>query len=149
MRPRTKDASLSSAVVSWRIKLATVLALMVWLLPATSLGRVLTYCNMSGRLGETCCCHGDEHVKPSKVEKRPQMAKRPGCCEQRLIQGAQGVTAHQPEGQVPVMPGVLIAELSLSEIQAPAPQLSWVPRLARGPPPLGPPLYIRYCSLLN
>ncbi len=138
-------------VSALRVKLAVLLALAVFLLPATSLGRVLTFCKMSGRLGQTCCCHGADHqvrLRVPKLAAEPTQAKRPGCCEQRLTKSAQILTA-QTEVSAPVPSGVLIAELSVPEVCEREPVNVTVPRAARGPPPLGPPLYIRNCSLLN
>ncbi|MEZ4230532.1 MAG: hypothetical protein R3B89_15260 [Polyangiaceae bacterium] len=134
-----------------RVKLAALLALAALLLPATSLGRVLTLCKMSGRLGETCCCHGSGHreaLKVGKLDVQRAKAKRPGCCEQRLTRATQILTS-QPEVDVPVVQAVLIAELTLPELSEPHAGTVSLRPMARGPPPLGPPLYIRHCSLLN
>lgn len=133
-------------VPALRIKLAALLALVALLLPATSIGRVLTLCKMSGRMGATCCCHGTAHQHASK-KVQPAKAERPGCCEQRLTKTTQVLTA-QSELNLPTSHAVLVAELSLPEVSEPPTALSEVPRVARGPPPLGPPLYLKHCSFL-
>ncbi|MCA9644646.1 MAG: hypothetical protein H6718_27570 [Polyangiaceae bacterium] len=129
-----------------RVKLAALLALVALLLPATSVGRVLTLCKMSGRMGASCCCHGDAHQRAAK-KPQPAKAERPGCCEQRLTKTTQVLSA-QSEADLPPSQAVLVAELSLPEASEPRLEVEEVPRVARGPPPLGPPLYLKNCSFL-
>lgn len=132
---------------SLRSRLVVLLAVLAMVLPAGALARTRYFCSMMGRSVPSCCCAASHRTKsPSRgTELRAR-----DCCE-RITPGA-GHEAVQSgaEATPPVPPAALAATLpAFISAPPPASRSATAETRARGPPGLGPPLYIAHCSLLS
>jgi hypothetical protein len=122
------------------------------LLPAGTLGSVLYVCRMTGETGPSCCCMAKRSVakaKAVKLAKRSPSIRRSGCCDPKVTAAAERpASTIAPDFQVP--PPSLVGRLPVELSVAFAPHESLVmAERARGPPPLGDPLYLQNCALLS
>ena len=119
------------------------------LLPAGTLGSVLYVCRMTGETGPSCCCMAKRSVAKAKAAKRSPSIRRSGCCDAKVTAGAERpASTIAPDFQVP--PPSLVGRLPVELSVAFAPR-EWlvIAERARGPPPLGEPLYLENCALLS
>ena len=137
---------------SWmpRRLLSLVLGFLL-LLPAGTLGSVLYVCRMTGNEGPSCCCMAKRAAKAklAKQAKRPPTIRSKGCCDLKVTAGAERpASTIAPDLQIP--PAAVVARLPVELSVAIAPHESLViAERARGPPPLGAPLYLENCAFLS
>ena len=115
------------------------------LVPVTAFARVLSLCNMGGRTGKACSARkGDAKFAHSKTPA----IDRAACCKD-VTSHAEKASAVQAGAASDVPPAVLLELLpAIVRIEwALAESKSFAPR-ARGPPPLGPPIFLRHRSIL-
>jgi hypothetical protein len=128
-----------------RLRIVATLAVLAFLLPEVSFARVRYFCRMMDRVSASgCCCkHGDS----AGVERHAE-ARRPDCCA-RVAPPARGVAPSVPDTTIPVPAAALTATIA-EPIDVPprASTVAVTPKLARGPPPVGPPLFVAHCSFL-
>jgi hypothetical protein len=132
---------------AWRTRLLAVIAALTLLAPASALAKVVYLCKMSGSIGPRCCCaHADE--TPETPASGPAV-DRPSCCEAQ-VQSARDAVASAADQLPPVGPAVLVTTLTFEELaeRARASATLHAPQ-ARGPPAVGPPVYLENCSLLR
>ena len=132
-------------------RLVALLLALVLFAPASSFGRILSSCGMSGRVtAGACCCHRAK-AQAQRAEQaagtRPAAAvERPSCCKvddnrraglpASVVLADVTVLAASATELVPaVEPRSLLSE-----------QVSWRAHSIRGPPPLG--VFVTNCSLL-
>lgn len=132
---------------AWRARLLALAVAATLLVPASALAQVVYLCKMSGSVGPRCCCskaHADREAAPCEPA-----ADRPDCCEAR-VQAARDATLSNAERAPSVGPALLASTLTMAELTglAEAAELRARPR-ARGPPSVGPPVYIQNCTLLR
>ena len=115
------------------------------LVPVTAFARVLSLCNMGGRTGKACCC---QHSEPESAHCKTPAIDRAACCKD-VTSHAEKASAVQAGAASDVPPAVLLELLpAIVRIEwALAESKSFAPR-ARGPPPLGPPIFLRNCAIL-
>ena len=117
------------------------------LVPASALAQVVYLCKMSGSVGPRCCCSKPSEI-PDAAPCEPTV-DAPDCCEAQLRSAEDGV---RYGGQsVPIVgPAVLASTLSFAELAARGTgSEAWARPQARGPPSIGPPVYLENCSLLR
>lgn len=136
-----------------RHRLIAALTLALLLLSSTAFGRVATFCKMAGRTVGSCCCH---HTATAELPKRSvgkaasaPTARRAACCEQRTAKSSQVPASLGGEVTQGPPPAVVVTELAEVASTWSVQTQHVVPRVARGPPRHGPPLYIEHCALLN
>lgn len=115
------------------------------LVPVTAFARVLSICNMGGRTGKACCC---QHSQPESEQCKTPAIDRALCCTE-VTSHAEKASAVQAGPAADVPPAVLLGHLPMIvPIEwALAESKRFAPR-ARGPPPLGPPIFLRNCAIL-
>lgn len=128
-----------------RLRIIATLAVLAFLLPEVSFARARYFCRMMDRVSASgCCC---KHAASAAVEGQAE-ARRPDCCA-RVAPPSRGVAPSVPDTTIPV-PAAALAATIAEPIHVP-PRTSIVaatPKLARGPPPVGPPLFVVHCSFL-
>ena len=128
-----------------RLRIFATLAVLALLLPEASFARVRYFCRMMDRVSASgCCC---KHGGSVAVEGQPE-ARRPDCCA-RVTPPSRGVAPSVPDTTIPV-PAAALATTIAEPTHAPprTSTVAFTPKLARGPPPVGPPLFIAHCSYL-
>lgn len=126
--------------------LAAVTALAV-LLSSGPFARTQFFCTMMNRVVAKCCCAaGSESEADSDATLQ---IRSTDCCSK--VSAAKRVPALQAAGtEVTVAPAAIVATISDSVYELPrAAPVSTLPRQARAPPIVGPPLFIAHCSLLT
>jgi hypothetical protein len=130
-----------------RAQLIAVLTVLAVLLPGSAFARAQYFCRMMDRVVATCCCDADSGHRdgPScAVQVRPT-----DCCE-KITTGTRSATLKAISNELSI-PSAAIA----STVPAPvhlfprAVEGLILPRQARAPPGVGPPLFIVHCSLLT
>jgi len=132
-------------------RLTALLLALVLFAPASSFGKILSSCGMSGRVtAGACCCHRAK----AQAQRAEQAAgtlpaaqvESPGCCKVDDNRRA-AVPASLVLADATVLAAPAVAFLPafgprglLSE------QVSWLAHSIRGPPPLG--VFVTNCSLL-
>jgi hypothetical protein len=132
---------------AWRARLVALITAATLLMPASALAQVIYLCTMSGAIGTKCCCSAAKE-EPEAAPTGPQF-ERPDCCEAQA-QAERDAIAAAADKLPSVGPAVLTATLSVTELLDLG-RLSTVSGAAqaRGPPALGPPIYLENCSLLR
>lgn len=104
------------------------------------------FCRMMGRAVTECCC---AHEAPRAQATHAAEMSAADCCE-RLSQAAHnGVAVRHDAGvQTPYAPVMLPLTWFEYPVRA-VPLVSSRPALARAPPGLGPPLFIKHCAILS
>lgn len=127
-------------------RLLSLILCALLLVPGAALARAASYCKMSGRVGRGCCC---KHVEPdAKQAPRGPEVSRPPCCEKLAVPDEGKATDIAPDFTVSA--AALVALLPVPWHFGSAPRsLTHIPAQARGPPPLGPPIYLANCVLLS
>ena len=132
-------------------RLLSLILSLALLLPAGTLGSVLYVCRMTGNEGPSCCCTAKHAVAKAKAKqiKRTPTIRRASCCDAKVTAAAERPSSTiVPDFQVP--PPALVGRLPVELSVAFAPRESLViGERARGPPPLGDPLYLENCALLS
>jgi hypothetical protein len=97
-------------------------------------------CAMTGAVRPHCCCQSEaEHVAEPAIE-------RPDCCELRR---APSVVPDVRSNPSPAgAHAVVLTRFSIDEEHRVRGEAWWIPQAARGPPSIGPPIYLRDCSFL-
>jgi hypothetical protein len=130
-----------------RARLVALITAATLLVPASALAQVVYLCTMTGAIGPKCCCSSVSE-EPRAAPSRAQF-ERPDCCEAQAQASRDAIAAaadHMPS----VGPAVLVSTLALADLfdLERASSLSRAAQ-ARGPPALGPPIYLENCSLLR
>jgi hypothetical protein len=132
-------------------RLTALLLALVLLAPASSFGRILYSCGMTGRVtAGACCCHRAKaqarQAEQVAGQRRSAQVESPGCCKTddnrraavpgSLLVADARVLAAAAVALVPACePRALLSE-----------QVSWLAHSIRGPPSLG--VFFANCSLL-
>jgi hypothetical protein len=132
---------------SWRARLVVLVTAATLLMPASALAQVLYLCTMSGLIGPKCCCSAPQE-EPEAAPQGPRF-ERPDCCEAQAQASRDAIAAaadHMPS----VGPAMLVSTLTITDLidLERAASISGAAQ-ARGPPALGPPIYLENCSLLR
>lgn len=128
--------------------------------PSVVLARAAMICSMSGpRPVSACCCasahaRGAQQAKRSPAEalsetQRAQLEAAP-CCSFDVSDGSAAAPSKASNAPSELLGPALAGRLS----DEPLGPIPWVLPVAsgwsyRGPPPSGPPLFIKHCTLLN
>ena len=132
---------------AWPPRLFALAVAATLLMPASALAQVVYLCKMSGSIGPRCCCS-----KPSEIpEAAPcdPAVSAPDCCEAQLRTAEDGVL-HAGESAPTVGAAVLASTLRFAELtERASSSQAWARPQARGPPGIGPPVYLENCSLLR
>ncbi len=132
-------------------RLMALLLALVLLAPASSFGRILYSCGMSGRVSAGACCCQRAKAEAQRAEQvagqRPSaQAQRPDCCKVDDNRRA-AVSGSLVGSDATVLPASPVALLPAFEPRSLiSEQVSWLAHSIRGPPPLG--VYVTNCSLL-
>ena len=133
-------------------RLLGLLLVLVLFAPASSFGRVLYSCGMSGKLSTDGCCCQKAKLREARAEaaaglRRQAKAERPSCCTAEQQRGA-AVSASLVEAEAPISTA---SSATLLPIEPPvalvAAQQSFRARSIRGPP-LGERVFIDNCAFL-
>jgi hypothetical protein len=132
-------------------RLTALLLALVLLAPASSFGRILYSCGMTGRVTAGACCCQRAKAKAQQAEqaagqRRSAQVENAGCCKtddnrRAAVTGSllvvdAAVPSATAVALVPAFePGALMSE-----------QVSWLAHSIRGPPPLA--VFVSNCSLL-
>jgi hypothetical protein len=132
-------------------RLTALLLALALFAPASSFGRILYSCGMSGRVtAGACCCHRAkahaQHAELAAGQRPAPQAESPGCCKVDDNRRA-AVPASLVLADVTVLAASAVALLPAFEPRAvTSEQVSWLAHSIRGPPPLG--VFVTNCSLL-
>ena len=134
-----------------RLRVIALLVGLATVLPGTAFARVHYFCRMMDRVMDSPCCESERaaaRLRPDvRVELREE-ARPPDCCLR--VEASRAGVAPGPRYSLPVVPAAaLVATPGWSSFTLP-PAIAVSTRFeaARGPPPLGPPLFLAHCSLL-
>jgi hypothetical protein len=132
-------------------RLMALLLTLVLFAPASSFGRILYSCGMSGRVtAGACCCH--------RAKAQAQRAEQAAGAQSAARVESASCCKVDDNRRVAVPAALLLAEatvLAAGEVglepafeprALTSEQVSWCARSIRGPPPLG--VYVTNCSLL-
>jgi len=128
-----------------RLRIVALLAGLALLLPEASFARAHYFCRMMDRvMASACCCGTGDTVE---VQGQPEV-RRPDCCA-RVTPASRSVAPSTPDTTIPV-PAAALAAIIAEPLHDPPPAatVGVRPKLARGPPPVGPPLFIVHCAYL-
>lgn len=118
--------------------LAISIAFLV-LLPAAIFPPLAFVCRITGRVSMHCCCAS----RPETGQIRGSAARNASCCG--MVRRGHEATAPLPVA--PIAAASLVGRVAIEHRQVRA--VLHVRPIARSrAPPHGPPLYIRYCSIL-
>lgn len=128
-----------------RLRIIALLAGLALLLPEASFARVHYFCRMMDRVLESACCCGSSDS--ANIEGQAEL-RQPDCCA-RVTPPSRSAAPNAPDTTIPV-PGAALATLLEEPVRAtlPSSAVASSPKLARGPPPAGPPLFLAHCSFL-
>ncbi|HEX4341528.1 MAG TPA: hypothetical protein VH062_36715 [Polyangiaceae bacterium] len=126
--------------IAWMTAVAVLLSMSVT-------ARAPYFCHMMNRVVATCCCDaGEKHDDESACAVR---VRATDCCE-RLSTATRSPTLKASASDLSVPPATLaVAVLAPSYVFARPTVTAMLPERARGPPIIGPPLFIVNCSLLT
>src|SRR5262245_18036125 len=126
-----------------RLRIVAFFASLALLLPEAAFARVHYFCQMMDRVLESACCCGTSGS--THVEGQPEV-RQPDCCA-RVTQPSRSVAPNAPDTTIPV-PGAALAATLEEPLHAPLLNrtVASTPKLARGPPPVGPPRFLAHCS---
>ena len=129
----------------FRLQIIALLAVLAILMSGAAAAQTRYRCLMSGRIFEACCC-ADAGL-PSAAH-RPVEVRAQDCCERVISAARPGATATLDVEQV--LPAAFDAtvpfRMDLLPRPAREPLVIW---RDRAPPGVGPPLFIKHCSLLS
>lgn len=124
------------------VRAALVALLVLVLVPTTALARVVSICSMSGRAVATKCCCEPERDSPVNALERAD------CC--RTYANDAKAAASSVVAPVDVAPAAVLTRLPAIIFHGLTARAGVdLAARARGPPPLGPPIYLRVCRNLN
>ena len=127
------------------MRLMAIAVALGMLVPATAMARVLYECRMMGTIGTSCCCKSQQaadHDTSTSVE-------RADCCDATILSSDRHPASPSSSEIVDIPSAAVIASLPEHYTNGRAVGSSVCePNRARGPP-IGPPLYIQHCALLN
>jgi len=129
-----------------RARIFALFAAIALMLPSGAAARPHYFCKMVDVVMSHCCCPSarSEHGSQGEVE-----ARGPECCE-RMVMPARAGGSSTNDVAVDVPVAGLIAVLSPYDlVRQPASLLRLAEQQARGPPGVGPPLFIAHCALLT
>jgi hypothetical protein len=132
-----------------RARLPVLLAVLLVALPAGAAGRHQYFCEMMGRLLDTCCCAAAKASATSKPNAGPEFRAK-DCCE-RIESATRDAIPALRDGALRIESPV-VGTLAPIAFVVPAPsfELLSINRVrARAPPALGPPIFLKNCSLLT
>ncbi len=129
-----------------RFQMLALLAALALLLAGSALGSPHYLCHMTGRVTADCCCASTDAVDDAGCI--PKAA--PGdCCE--LLTPPTGAQANRDASPSDAIQPAALAAILPEPIYvfpgALAP--TFVAKRSRGPPLVGPPLFIAHCALLT
>jgi hypothetical protein len=133
---------------SLRVQLIAVLTAVAVLLPGGALGRTRFFCHMMNRVVATCCCDGDS--KEDGASSCEVRVRSTDCCE-RLSAAARTPTLKALGTENISVPAAAVTAAVLTPVYVFPRTIASVslPRQARAPPIVGPPLFLAKCSLLT
>ena len=132
-------------------RLTALLLALVLFAPASSFGRILSSCGMSGRVtAGACCCHRAkaqaQRAQQAAGTRPVAQVESPGCCKVDDNRRA-AVPASVVLVDVTVLAASAVALLPAFEPRAlRSEQVSWLAHSIRGPPPRS--VFVTNCSLL-
>jgi hypothetical protein len=128
-----------------RLRIVALLTSVALLLPESAFARVHYFCQMMDLVMESACCCGN--TDSDHVEGQAE-ARRPDCCA-RVTAPSRSVAPSAPDTTAPVPTATLLATIAEPvHVPLPVSTVGTAPKLARGPPPVGPLLFIVHCSYL-
>ena len=132
---------------SLRVQLIAVLTAFALLFPSSVFARTRFFCHMMNRVVATCCC--DAGSKENDASRCAPQVRSSDCCE-RLSAAARApaLQAHVTEISVPAAAMTVVVVAPLYVFRRATSSVS-LPRQARAPPLVGPPLFLAKCSLLT
>jgi hypothetical protein len=132
-----------------RTRIPVLLVALLVALPAGAAGRHQYFCRMMGRLMDACCCASAQADANAKPVLGPE-AKAKDCCERVERAGREGIPALR-DGALRIESPVVATLPALIAVEpAPVFSLRGINReRARAPPALGPPIFLKNCSLLT
>jgi hypothetical protein len=136
---------------SLRLRVVALLVSLATVLPSTAFARVHYFCRMMDRVMDSPCCESERaaaRLPPREDIVVHEEARAPDCCLR--VEASRTGVAPGPRYSLPVViSAALVATLSRSVFTLPpASTVDAHFEDARGPPPLGPPLFLAHCSLL-
>jgi hypothetical protein len=128
-----------------RLRIVALVTSVALLLPESAFARAHYFCVMMDRVIESACCCGNSDS--DHVEGRAEVS-RPDCCA-RVAPPSRSAAPSAPDTTIPVPAAALVATVA-EPVYTPPPvsTVGTTPKLARGPPPVGPPLFVVHCSFL-
>jgi hypothetical protein len=131
---------------SLRVQLIAVLTAFAVLFPG-AFARTHFFCHMMNRVVATCCCDTDS--KEDDDSSCVTQVRSTDCCE-RISAAARAPTVKALATEISVPPAAMTAAAVTSVYVFPRTIASVsLPRQARAPPIIGPPLFLAKCSLLT
>ena len=130
----------------FRARIFALCAAIALMLPAGATARPHYFCRMMERVRSSCCCAAErsEHEAERRAQVRGQ-----DCCERVIAPTRAGASAAS-DATIDVPVAAVVAMLSAYEwLQRPLSVARAAERQARGPPGVGPPLFIAHCALLT
>ena len=129
----------------FRLQIIALFAALSILLSGAAAAHVRYRCSMSGRLLDACCC---AKAGATPASNRPVEVRAPDCCERVVSAARGGATATlEIERSLPAAVAALVP-LRIDPLPRPSVETHIVWR-SRPPPAIGPPLFIKNCSLLS
>jgi len=132
-------------------RLTALLLALVLFAPASSFGRILYSCGMTGRVtAGACCCHRAKakarQLEQEVGQRRSTQVESPGCCKTDDNRRA-AVPGSLPLADATVRPTAAVALVPACEPRTlMSEQVSWLAHSIRGPPALG--AFVSNCSWL-
>jgi hypothetical protein len=144
-----RRVTLNWAHAAYAQALAALLVLLV-ALPLGAVHRVQYFCKMMGRVMDTCCCSKADAVQSvHRPAARPEI-KAADCCEKLESAARHGAPAVRDGALRVLSPGYATISASVAVVAQAQPSLLLAPSVhARAPPALGPPIFLKNCSLLT
>lgn len=126
-------------------RLLSLLVSLALLLPAGTLGSVLYVCRMTGDTGKSCCCA----KRAAEQANRQPSIQGAGCCDTKITAAAERPSC-PPAADFHVAPPAFVTRLPVElGLTVPLPDSPAMAERARGPPRIGPPVYLENCALLS
>jgi len=129
----------------FRLQLMALFAVLAILMSGAAAAQTRYRCLMSGRIFETCCC---AEAGRAPAAHRQVEARVPDCCEPVVSAAHAGATATLDVEQVFAAAFDATVPIRIDVLPRPAGERLVIWR-DRGPPGVGPPLFIKHCSLLS
>jgi hypothetical protein len=127
------------------LRFLAFLATLLIALPALASTRTHYFCRVMERVLPACCCAHESPTKPSEGSE----VRAADCCE-KISAAARTASATLSDPPKHVPPFALVATVpSFTVALAPTSVASTPVPNAQAPPGLGPPLFIKNCSLLT